>query len=153
MECNSAGMKSLSALAVLLLLPLAAFAQGVTALPPMTVVTFAPGSNTATMNGQLTPGSRDIYYVQAKAGQTMNVSIVSAAPIAFQVYNPETTVARAADGSPLITGKTLPDAGPADNARAWIGALPRDGKYLIAVGGGPGGLVAPTPYGLTVSLQ
>jgi hypothetical protein len=152
MECNSAGMKSLPALAVLLL-PLVAFAQGVTALPPMTVITFAPGSNTATVKGQLMPGGRNLYYVQAKAGQTMNVSIVAAAPIAFQVYNPETTVARAADGSPVITGKTLPDAGPNDNAQAWIGALPRDGNYLIAVGAGLGGLVAPAPYSLTVSLR
>lgn len=146
-------MKYLSALIALVLLPLAALAQGVTTLPPMSVITFNPGSNTSTKNGQLAPGGRDLYYVQAKAGQTMNVSVVSAGPIAFQVYNPETTVARAADGSPLITGKTLPDAGPNDNARAWIGALPRDGNYLIAVGAGPGGPGAPTPYSLTVSLQ
>ena len=139
----------------------------------MSVITFNPGSNTSTKNGQLAPGGRDLYYVQAKAGQTMNVSVVSAGPIAFQakagqtmnvslssaapltfqVYNSEAAVARAADGSPLITGKTLPDAGPNDNARAWIGALPRDGNYLIAVGAGPGGPGAPTPYSLTVSLQ
>ena len=138
-------MKYLSALLALVLLPMAALAQGVTALPPMTVITFKPGSNTATMNGQLAPGGRDPYYVQAKAGQTMNVSVAAAASITFQVYNPDTTVARAADGSPLITGKTLPDAGPNDKAQAWIGALPRDGKYLIAVGAGPGGQAAPTP--------
>jgi len=58
----------------------------------------------------------------------MNVSVASAAPVAFQVYHPDATVARAADGSPLITGKTLPDAGPNDNAQAWVGAIPRDGK-------------------------
>jgi len=99
-------MKYLSALAALVLLPLAAFAQAVTTLPPMSVITFNPGSNTSTKNGQMVPGGRDLYYVQAKAGQTMNVSVSSAAPIAFQVYNPDATVARAADGSPLITGKT-----------------------------------------------
>jgi len=146
-------MKYLSALVALVLLPLATLAQGVTALPPMTVITFNPGSNTATTNGQMAPGGRDLYYIQAKAGQTMNVSVASAAPIAFQVYNPDATVARAADGSPLITGKTLPDAGPNDNAQAWIGAIPRDGNYLISVGAGPSAPVAPTPYRLTVSLQ
>ena len=146
-------MKNPSALVALLLLPLAAFAQGVTALPPMSVITFTPGSNTTTMNGQMVPGGRDLYYVQAKAGQTMNVSLSSAAPLTFQVYNSETAVARAADGSPLITGKTLPDAGPSDNARAWIGAIPRDGKYLITVGAGASGSAAPTPYSLTASLQ
>jgi hypothetical protein len=145
-------MKNHSALValLLLLLPLAACGQAVTALPPMSAITFAPGSTTATMNGQMVPGGRDLYYVQAKAGQTMNLSLSSAAPLTFQVYNSETAVARAADGSPLITGKTLPDAGPSDSARAWIGAIPRDGKYLIAVGGG---LTAPAPYSLTVSLQ
>jgi hypothetical protein len=146
-------MKYLPALVALVLLPLAALAQAVTALPPMTVITFAPGSTTSTMNGQIVPGVRDLYYVQAKAGQTMNVSIASAAAIAFQVYNPDATVARAADGSPLITGKTLPDAGPNDNAQAWVGAIPRDGKYLITVGAGPSGPTAPAPYSLTVSLQ
>jgi hypothetical protein len=101
----------------------------------------------------MVPGGRDLYYVQAKAGQTMNISVASAAPIAFQVYNPDATVARAADGSPLITGKTLPDAGPNDNAQAWVGAIPRGGNYLITVGAGPSGPVAPTPYSLTVSVQ
>jgi hypothetical protein len=147
-------MKRRTALvATLALLPLAALAQGVTTLPPMTVITFNPGSNTATMNGQMVPGGRDLYYVQAKAGQAMNVSISSAGPLAFQVYSPDTTVARAADGSPLITGRTLPDAGPGDNAQAWVGAIPRDGNYLITVGGGPSGPSAATPYSLTVSLQ
>jgi len=115
-------MKYLSALLALVLLPLAALAQGVTPLPPMSVITFTPGSNTATMNGQMMPGGRDLYYVQAKAGQTMNVSVASAAPVAFQVYHPDATVARAADGSPLITGKTLPDAGPNDKKviAAWL---------------------------------
>ena len=36
------------------------------------------------MNGQMAPGGRDLYYVQAKAGQTMNVSLSSAAPLTFQ---------------------------------------------------------------------
>ena len=51
------------------------------------VITFAAGKNTATMNGQMAPGGRDLYYVQAKAGQTMNVSLSSAAPLTFQVYD------------------------------------------------------------------
>jgi hypothetical protein len=152
--CNSGGMKLLTALALALaLLPLAALAQAVTTLPPMSTITFNPGSNKSTMNGQMVPGGRDLYYVQAKAGQTMTISVASAAAIAFQVYNPDAIVARAADGSPLITGRTLPDAGPNDNAQAWVGAIPRNGNYLITVSAGPSGPVAPTPYSLTVSLQ
>ena len=94
-------MKYLPALAALALLPFAALAQSVVnTLPPMTVITFNPGSNTSTMTGQSVPGSRGLYYVQAKAGQTLSVSIASAgANITFQVYNPDTVIARAADGS------------------------------------------------------
>ena len=147
-------MKFLAALAALALLPLAALAQSVTALPPMSVITFKAGSNQSTMTGQSVPGGRDLYYVKAKAGQTMSVSITSAAAnITFQIYNPETTVARAADGSTLVTGKTLPDAAGSGNAQAWVGAIPRDGNYLITVDSAPGAPLPPTPYSLTVSLQ
>lgn len=146
-------MKCITVLLALVLLPLAVLAQGVNTLPQMPAITFSPGSTQSTVNGQMAPGGRYLYSVQAKAGQTLNVSVASATRLAFQVYTPDATVARAADGSPLVSGKTLPDAGPNDNAQAWIGAIPRNGNYLILVGPGPGGVTAPTPYSLTVSLQ
>lgn len=140
---------------VLSLFAVPAFAQSVQTLPPMSVITFEPGTTRTKMNGQMVPGGRDLYYVLAKAGQTLNVSIASApAGIAFQVYGPDTAIARAADGSPLVQGRTLPNAGPNDNAQAWIGAIPRDGNYLITVGAADtGGPVALTSYTLAVSLQ
>ncbi|MGD9884484.1 MAG: hypothetical protein AB7F22_29560 [Reyranella sp.] len=116
----------------------------------MSTITFAPGSSTATAGGQVQPGGRALYYVAAQAGQTMTVSLNPAAGLAFQVYRPDTTIARAADGTPLITGRTLPDAGFGDNAQAWMGALPTTGDYLIAVG--PTG-VAGAVFSLTVTLQ
>jgi cytochrome c1 len=123
-------------------------------VPPASTITFNPGSAQSTANGQMVPGGTDRYYVLAKAGQTMSVSVTSATPsLSFRVYRPDTTLAKAADGSPLIEGKTLPDAGPADNAQAWVGAIPRDGNYLITVGMGPSGPLVPTPYALTVALQ
>ena len=67
----------------------------------------------------------------------------------FQVYHPDTTVALGANGQPVITGRTLPDAGANDNAVAWIGLLPGPGNYLIVVGAKSGG----TAYSLTVTLQ
>ena len=149
-------MKRLAALAALVLLSLPtspAFTQPVGTLPPVSTITFAPGSTVSTVNGQMAPGGRDLYYVPAKAGQTMLVSITSAADIAFQVYTPETTLAKGADGSPVVNGATLPNAGPAANAKAWVGAIPRDGNYLITVGSAGGGPPAPTPHSLTVSLQ
>lgn len=131
-------------------LPLAALAQAPSSLPPMTTITFERGSSTATVNGQVQPGGRTLYYVAAQAGQTMTASLNPAAGLAFQVYRPDTTIARAADGSPLITGRTLPDAGSGDNAQAWMGALPATGNYLITVGPtGPAGAL----FSLTITLQ
>ena len=131
------------------ILPLAALGQP-SSLPSMSTITFAPGSSTVTVSGHAQPGSRTLYYVAAQAGQTMTVSLNPAAGLAFQVYGPDTTIARAADGSPLITGRTLPGAGSADNAQAWMGALPATGNYLITVGpiGAAGAL-----FSLTVTLQ
>lgn len=131
-----------------------AFAQPVNTLPGMTVVTFAPGSNTATLAGQLAPGGRNVYYVQAKAGQTLMVSVMPAATgVSFQVFKADASLAKGADGLPVITGGTLPDAGPTDNATAWIGAIPRDGNYLILATMRPAAAATPSPYNLTVSLQ
>ncbi len=131
-----------------------ALGQPVVTLPPMTAVTFAPGSTTSTVAGQITPGSRNVYFVIAKAGQSLSVSVASAnGGITFQVYPPEATLEKAADGGAIVAGRALPDAGPSDNAKAWIGAIPRDGNYLILVAAGAGGAAAPSPYNLTIALQ
>jgi hypothetical protein len=152
-----ARMKRLSVVFfITLLLPLPggpALTQPVVTLPPTSTIIFTPGSTVSTVNGRMAPGARDLYYVQAKAGQTLLVSVTSEGDIAFQVYTADTTLAKGADGGPLINGKTLPNAGVADHAKAWVGAIPRTGNYLIAVGAGNGGVTTPMPYGLTVSLQ
>jgi hypothetical protein len=141
-------------LSLALLSPLAApaLAQSVNNLPAMTTVTFAAGSTSTTLAGQLAPGGRAVYYVLAKAGQTLQVSVMPAASGAtFQVFHADATLAQGADGMPIVNGRTLPDAGPSDNAKAWIGAIPRDGNYpiLVTMGGGS----ATNPYNLAVSLQ
>ena len=129
-------------------------AQPVNTLPGMTTVTFPPGSNTSTLAGQLGPGGRNVYYVQAKAGQTLMVSVMPVATgVSFQVFKADAGLAKGADGLPVVTGGTLPDAGPTDNATAWIGAIPRDGNYLILVAMRPAAAATPSPYNLTVSLQ
>lgn len=144
----------LFALPVLSLASARAFAQAVNTLPGMTVVTFAPGSNASTLAGQLAPGGRTVYYVQAKAGQTLMVSVMPVATgVSFQVFKADASLAKGADGLPVVAGGTLPDAGPTDNATAWIGAIPRDGNYLILVTMRPAAAAAPSPYNLTVSLK
>ena len=131
-----------------------AFAQPVNPLPGMTTVIFPPGSNTSTLAGQLAPGGRSVYYVQAKAGQTLMVSVMPVATgVSFQVFKADATLAKGADGLPVVSGGTLPDAGPTDNATAWIGAIPRDGNYLILAVMRPGPAAPSSPYNLTVSLQ
>lgn len=158
--CDCEGMKRpvlALALSLALLSPVigSAFGQPVVTLPPFSTVTFAPGSTTATVTGQVAAGGRALYYVPAKAGQTLSVSIASpAAGPTFQVFSAEATLAKGADGSPAINGRTLPDAGPGDNAKAWIGAIPRDGNYLVVVvAPAVGSPTVPTPYALTVALQ
>lgn len=144
----------LFALPVLSLASARAFAQPVNTLPGMIVVTFAPGSNASTLAGQLAPGGRAVYYVQAKAGQTLMVSVMPVATgVSFQVFKADASLAKGADGLPVVAGGTLPDAGPTDNATAWIGAIPRDGNYLILVTMRPATAAAPSPYNLTVSLK
>ena len=144
----------LFALPVVLLASAGAFAQPVNPLPGMTTVTFAPGSNTSTLAGQMAPGGRDVYYVQAKAGQTLMVSVMPVVTgVSFQVFKADASLANGADGLPVVTGGTLPDAGPTDNATAWIGAIPRDGNYMILVTMRPAAAAAPSPYNLTVSLR
>lgn len=131
-----------------------AFAQSTNTLPGMTTVTFPPGSNSTTLAGQLAPGGRSVYYVQAKAGQTLMVSVMPVATgVSFQVFKADASLAKAADGLPLVTGGTLPDAGPSDNATAWVGAIPREGNYLILVTMRPAAVTIPSLYNLTVSLQ
>jgi len=131
-----------------------AFAQPVNTLPGMTTVTFPPGSNTSTLAGQLGPGGRNVYYVQAKAGQTLMVSVMPVATgISFQVFKADASLAKGVDGLPVVTGGTLPDAGPTDNATAWIGAIPVNGNYLILVAMRIAAAATPGPYNLTVSLK
>jgi len=131
-----------------------AFAQPVNTLPGMTTVTFPPGSNTTTLAGQLGPGGRNVYYVQAKAGQTLMVSVMPIATgISFQVFKADASLAKGTDGLPLVNGGTLPDAGPTDNATAWIGAIPVDGNYLVLVAMRVAEAATPGPYTLTVSLR
>ena len=144
----------LFALPALSLVSARALAQSVNTLPGMTTVTFPPGSNSTTIAGQLAPGGRSVYYVQAKAGQTLMVSVMPVATgISFQVFKANAGLAKGADGMPVVTGGTLPDAGPSDNATAWIGAIPQDGNYLILVAMRPAPAPTPSPYNLTVSLQ
>lgn len=99
-------------------------------------IKFPKGSSGTTIDGSVIRGDRDIYYLAAKAGQKMTVSISSIEKNAvFQIYQPGTSITKDQDGIIDLNGKSLPGAGEGDDAMQWKGALPATGKYLIVVGG------------------
>ena len=152
MHCRSASL-ALPLLAVLFLSPVVS-AQSLNQLPAMQTVTFAGSSGASTLAGELPPGGKALYTVQAKAGQTVMVSVMPVSTgLTFQVFRTEASVSRAADGQPLVAGGTLPDAGPGDQAQAWIGAIPRDGTYSVLLSRAPAVPAAPAAYNLTFSLR
>ena len=81
-------------------------------------VRFAPGKDSATVNGAVIRGDRDLYFLGASGGQTMTVTITALENnAAFQVYD--------------TSGRPLAD----DDATKWEGKLPRTGTYRVEVGG------------------
>ena len=120
--------------------------------PPISTITFAPGSKLTTVQGEVALGGSELYAIAARAGQTMLVSIAAEGDVSFLVYAPGASATKSADGRLALRGETLPDAGPDDNAKAWVGTISRSGSYLIAVAMGEGGGVL-SDYNLTVSLQ
>ena len=73
-------------------------------------------------SGSVVRGERARHLVNAKAGQTLDVSITSNENNAvFQIYRPGEK-------------ETLPGAGETDDATKWSGKAPSDGEYVIVVG-------------------
>ncbi|MEM5787424.1 MAG: hypothetical protein AAGU11_08905 [Syntrophobacteraceae bacterium] len=96
-------------------------------------IRFPRGSNGTTISGSVIRGEADLYYLTAKAGQKMKITISSVEKNAvFQLYEPGNSVGKDEDGIMEVNGKTLPGA---EEAMRWEGALPATGKYLILVGG------------------
>jgi hypothetical protein len=84
---------------------------------------FAPGENSASVEGSVVRGDRDVYILKGKAGQEVQVDISSPENNAvFQIFTPGKT-------------ETLERAGVYDDAVKWSGRLPVSGEYQIMVGG------------------
>jgi len=85
-------------------------------------VHFEAGASGATMKNSVVRGERDVYLLNAGAGQTMKVKIYSLENNAvFQIKTPSGSfTAGAADG---------------DDAMVWLGKLPDSGDYKVIVGG------------------
>jgi hypothetical protein len=93
-------------------------------------ISFAPGSSSATVDGAVIRGERDVYRLEASAGQTMTATVVSLDDNAvFDIFGP--------DGTRLVGERFSAEV-----------SLPDDGDYLVVVGGTRGN----ASYELAVSI-
>jgi hypothetical protein len=105
-------------------------------VPTPRKIFFPTGSTRGTVGGHVQRGRRDLYSLQASAGQIMTVTITAPDDnVTFQIWEPDTTMALDSDGILEFKGAALRGAGETDDATRWSGRLPRTGTYLIAVGG------------------
>ena len=98
-------------------------------------VKFPAGQTSTLIEQSVIRGESDQYFLTAKAGQKMEVSISAVEKnAAFAIYQPGYKAGKDADGILEIKGTTLKGAGEGDDATTWKGVLPTSGKYLILVG-------------------
>jgi hypothetical protein len=90
---------------------------------PTRVIRFKPGSNSAIVQNSVVRGDRDIYLLDAKKGQVMQVKITSLENNA--VFDIATPV------NPATQTRRVLKAGVV----GWSGTLPQSGEYQVIVGG------------------
>ncbi len=113
-------------------------------------VNFSKGSSSTLIQGSVIRGESDQYYLTAKAGQKLEVSISAVEKnAAFAIYQPGYQAGKDADGLLEIKGASLKGAGEGEDATTWKGVLPASGKYLILVGGTRGNAT----YKLKISIR
>src|SRR5690606_35103997 len=85
-------------------------------------VIFAHGKNSASIQGDVLRGDRDVYLLRARAGQQMTVHLTALEDnAAFSIYAPQSKTAMTGTEEGSLTD--------------WEGRLPANGTYRIAVGG------------------
>ncbi|MGI9034859.1 MAG: hypothetical protein ACR2GD_02355 [Pyrinomonadaceae bacterium] len=126
--------KPIAFLSIVLCLSLAAFAS---ADGVRQRIKFARGENSASVEGSVARGGRDIYIIGGREGQKMSVKISSDENNAvFQI--------RDAASKKFVSG-----AGEGDDATEWSNAIPATGDYEIIIGGARGG----ASYKLSVTIK
>jgi len=127
-------MNRRAAVLLLALLP-CGLARAAEPVPTPKKFFFATGSTRGTVGGHVLRGRRDLYSLQASAGQIMTVTLTAPDDNAvFQIWEPGTSLANDADGVLEFRGAALRGAGETDDATRWSGRLPSTGTYLIAIG-------------------
>jgi hypothetical protein len=113
-------------------------------------IKFPAGKTSTLIKQSVVRGDQDQYFLTAKAGQKMAVSITALENnAAFTIYQPGYQAGKDADGILEIKGATLKGAGEGEDATTWQGVLPASGKYLILVGGTRGNAT----YNLKISIH
>jgi hypothetical protein len=134
------------------ILPLALLAMMQTALAAdqPQPIRFKAGASSATIEGAVVRGDRDLYTIGASVGQTMTVTITALeSNAAFQLYAPGARLGKDSDGILTVNGRAMPGAGETDDATRWTGRLSAGGDYLVVVGGTRGN----ASYRLTVAIK
>lgn len=105
--------------------------------PP--AISFRKGANFTTVSGGVVRAESICYTVEARAGQSLKVSVRSPdRNVVVTVYRPGYRVEASADG-PDFKGAALPGAGDEDEAVRVDARLPVDGRYLLVLGTTRGG--------------
>lgn len=111
-------------------------------------IRFPRGGTDTVIEGGVVRGDRDIYPINARAGQTMTVTIEALEDNAvFQIFPPGTHYAR--DEYDMWTFHGQPVRGADGDTRQWTGTLTSGGQYLIVVGGTRGN----ASYSLRVEIR
>lgn len=111
-----------------------AFTSGAATADERPEIRFARGGTDTVIEGAVVRGDRDIYPINAGAGQTMTVTIEALEYNAvFQIFPPGTHYSR--DEYDIWTFHGQPIRGTDGDTRQWTGRLASGGQYLIVVGG------------------
>jgi hypothetical protein len=106
----------------------------ISSMPEMRRIEFAPGADSAAVQGLVAANSTNTWVLNAQAGQTMSVQIVySTQPVVLSVT--------AADGTVLLSEQI--------GATSYVGVLPKSQDYIVTVKGNPS---IPASYTLTVTI-
>lgn len=110
------------------------------ACPPVKPLRFAPGADSARIEGGVPRGMRDCLSLGLGQGQRLVVAVLPGEDdnVVFQIYRPGWRVSGAADGV-AIDGTPLPGTAEGTDARAFDGRVPVSGTYLLVIGTTRGG--------------
>ena len=103
-------------------------------------VRFAAGASATELEGGVPRGERDCFVLQGRNEQRLAITQPNPVDdnIVFQIYQPPWTIRRT-DAGWAFGGIALPGSEETRDTRAWTGALPASGRYLLVVGTSRGG--------------